>query len=53
MAYGRDSGEQERKLEGGSSEKQKQPSPPPPQKPGDGLHPAIYIAYVFRLAHIA
>lgn len=44
MAQGRDSGEKDRKLEGGISEKQG--SPAPQQKSsGNGLHPAVYIGY--------
>jgi hypothetical protein len=43
---GRNSGESERKLEGGVSEKQQRSSPGPAPPTGDGgLHPAIYIAY--------
>ena len=46
-ANGRNSGESERKLEGGVSEKQQSPSPAPPAPKGDGgLPPAVYIAYV-------
>jgi hypothetical protein len=46
-ADGRNSGEQERKLEGGASEKQQHlPSPATAAKSNDGgIHPAVYIAY--------
>ena len=43
MANDRDSGEQERKLEGGSLEKR--PSPPASTKASNGLPPAVYIMY--------
>jgi hypothetical protein len=48
-ANGRNSGEAERKLEGGDAEKQTQQAPTTSAAPaasGDGgLHPAVYIAY--------
>ena len=45
MANGRDSGEQDRKLEGGSLEKQGLPAPVQQKNAQDGLHPAFYIVY--------
>ncbi len=48
-ADGRNSGESERKLEGGDSEKPQLPPPVHAAKASDGgLHPAVYIAYVFK-----
>lgn len=44
MVNGRDSGEQDRKLEGGVSEKQSSP-PPQVRSGGNGIHPAVYIVY--------
>lgn len=41
----RDSGEEERKLEGGVL--RQDPAPPAPK--ASGLHPAVYIAYVTNL----
>lgn len=46
MANGRNSGEQERKLEGGAAEAQPAPAPK------TGIHPAIYIVYALHLVEL-
>lgn len=48
-ANGRNSGESDRKLEGGDSETPQLPPPVQATKASEGgLHPAVYIAYVTK-----